>query len=72
MDGTVALMYALIFFVFRLDRIMADYADITRVMLVAFIIAGGVTLALYDVMLGAMAFVYMTKLRPKLFGRAGH
>ena len=71
MDGAVALMYALIFFVFRLDRIMADYADMTRVMLVAFIIAGGVTLALYDVMLGAMAFVYMTKLRPKLFGRAG-
>ena len=71
LNGAIALMYALVFFVFRLDQIMADYADMTRAMLIAMAVIGNITLALYDVMLGMMAFVYVEKLRPKLFGRGG-
>ena len=69
LNGAIAAMYLLIFFVLRLDQIMADYADMTRVMLVAFILLGNLTLALYDRMLGVMAVVYINRLRPRLFGR---
>ena len=69
LNGAIALMYLLIFFVLRLDQIMADYADMTRWMLVAFVILGNVTLALYDRLLTIMAVVYLKKLRPRLFGR---
>ena len=68
LNGAIALMYALVFFVLRLDQIMADYADMTRAMLIAFVLLGNVTLALYDRMLAVMAFVYLKKLRPRLFG----
>lgn len=71
LNGAIALMYALVFFVFRLDQIMADYADMTRVMLAAFVVIGNITLALYDRMLTVAAFVYMAKLRPRLFGHGG-
>ena len=72
LNGAIAAMYALIFFVFRLDQIMADYQEMTRAMLVAFVLLGNVTLALYDRLLGIAAVLYINKLRPKLFGgRAG-
>ena len=69
LNGAIAAMYLMIFFVLRLDQIMADYADMTRVMLIVFILLGNLTLALYDRMLGIMAVVYINKLRPRLFGR---
>lgn len=69
LNGSIALMYALVFFVLRLDQIMAGYADMTRALLVAFVLLGNLALALYDRMLGVMAFVYLQKLRPRLFGR---
>ena len=72
LNGAVALMYALVFFVFRLDQIMADYADVTRAMLVAFIVIGNISLALYDRLLGIAGFIYLNRLRPRLFGHGGN
>ena len=59
-------MYALVFFVLRLDAIMADYQDMTRAMLIAFILLGNFVLVVYDRLLGIMAILYLKKLRPKL------
>ena len=60
-------MAALIFYVFRMDQIIAEYREMSRVMLVAFILLANVTLVLYDRLLNIMLIVYVRKLRPKLF-----
>lgn len=60
-------MAALIFFVFRMDQVIAEYREMGRVMLVIFILLANVTLLLYDRLLGIMAGIYLKKLRPRLF-----
>lgn len=72
LNGAIALMYALVFYVLRLDQIMADYADVSRAMFVAFVVLGNVSLFFYDRLLSIMAVVYVTKLRPRLFGHGGN
>ena len=66
-DGAAAAMAALIFFVLRMDEIIAEYREMGQAMLAAFILLGNVTLALYDRMLGIALVVYVKRLRPKLF-----
>jgi hypothetical protein len=60
-------MAALIFFVFRMDQVIAEYREMSRAMLAVFILLANVTLVLYDRLLNIMAVVYLKKLRPKLF-----
>ena len=60
-------MAALIFFVLRMDQIIAEYREMGRAMLIAFILLANVTLLLYDRLLGILAAVFLTRLRPKLF-----
>ena len=66
-NAAIAAMYALIFFVLRLDQIMADYQDMTRLMLALTLLLGNVTLAVYDVLLGRFALVYVRRFRSRLF-----
>ena len=70
LNGAIAVMYLAVFFVLRLDQIMADYADMTRAMLVAFVVLGNVALAMYDRLLSVALVIYVRRLRPRLFG--GH
>ena len=63
----IGAMYALIFFVLRLDQVLADYQDMSRAMAVVMLLIGNVTLALYDVVLWRFAALYIARLRPKLF-----
>lgn len=60
-------MMALVFFVLRMDQVVAEYREMGRVMLVAFILLANVTMVLYDRLLSIMLVVYVRKLRPKLF-----
>ena len=60
-------MAALIFFVLRMDQVIAEYREMSQVMLIAFILLANVTLILYDRLLNVMAVLYLKKLRPKLF-----
>ena len=62
-------MAALIFFVFRMDQVIAEYREMSRAMLIAFILLANLTLLLYDRLLGIWAGMYLKKLRPKLFRR---
>ena len=66
-NACIGAMYGLIFFVFRLDQIMADYADMTRLMLVAMLLLGNATLIAYDIVLGRFTIIYILRLRGKLF-----
>ena len=63
----IGAMYALIFFVLRLDAIMADYRDATIAMTAAMLLLGNVTLALYDIVLVRFSLLYLGRLRGKLF-----
>ena len=60
-------MAAMIFFVLRMDQVMAEYREMGRAMLIGFIVLANVTLLVYDRLLGIMAVVYVKKLRPKVF-----
>ena len=62
--GTMA---ALIFFVFPMEQVIAEYREMGRAMLIAFVLLANVTLLLYDRLLGLWAGRYLKKLRPKLF-----
>lgn len=66
-NTAIGSMYALVFYVLRLDQILADYRDITRFMTVVMLLMGNFTLALYDFVLVRMAFLYMARLRGLLF-----
>ena len=66
-NAAIAAAYALMFFVLRLDQVLADYREAGRVMAAAMLLLGNVTLALYDVMLTRCAVLYIRRLRPKLF-----
>jgi len=58
---------ALIFFVLRMDQIIAEYREMGRAMLIAFILMANVTLVIYDRLLNILAVLYIRRLRPKLF-----
>ena len=60
-------MAAMIFYVFRMDQVMAEYREMGRAMLIGFIVLANITLLVYDRLLGIMAVVYVKKLRPKVF-----
>ena len=60
-------MAAMIFFVLRMDQVIAEYREMGRAMLVGFIVLANITLLVYDRLLAIMAVVYLKKLRPKIF-----
>lgn len=69
LNASIAVMYGLAFYVLRIDQIMADYQDVTRVSLIALIVLGNLTLYLYDRLLFIGAWLYVKKYRSKLFGQ---
>ena len=68
MGGCVGAMYALIFFVLRLDQVLSDFADLTRATLILTLALGALTLALYDQALTRFAVAYLKRIRPRLNG----
>ena len=60
-------MAAMVFYVFGMDQVMAEYRKMGRAMLIAFIALANVTLLVYDRLLAILAVVYIRKLRGKLF-----
>lgn len=67
LDGCIGLLYIAIFFVLRMDQIMADYKDATAITLFLLFLLGNFTLVLYDRLLMIGAYLYIKKMRPKLF-----
>ena len=65
-NACIAAMYALIFYVLKLDQVLADYEEMTRAMAALTLLLGNVTLAVYDVALVRFAAVYLRRLRPRL------
>lgn len=62
-NAAAGLMLLSIAFVFNMTSVLAEYAEMTRVMLIAFVIIANITLLLYDRLLGIMMVIYRRKLR---------
>lgn len=71
-DGAMLAQLALMAWVLNMRQVLAEYAGMTRAMLVAFVLLANVTVLLYDRMLTVMLAVYLKKLRPKLFHGENH
>lgn len=65
-NAAAGAMLMLIAYVLQWQAIMAEYAEMSAVMLAAFAVMANVTMLLYDRVLMIMMFIYMKKLRPKL------
>ena len=63
----IGAMYALIFYVLKLDQVLADYRDMTRWMTALTLLIGNITLGLYDIVLVRFSMLYLARLRGKLF-----
>ena len=61
-------MYALIFFLLKLDQVMADYQTLNHITLVLLALLGNFTLILYDRLMTIGTVLYIKKYRPRLFG----
>lgn len=60
-------MLALVFYVLRMDQIVAEYREMGRAVLIAFALLANFTLLVYDRLLNSVLILYAKKLRPKLF-----
>ena len=69
-DAAMLAQVALMAWVLNMRQVLAEYAEMTRVMLAGFVVISNVTMLLYDRMLTVMTLIYLKKLRPKLFRSA--
>ena len=66
-NTAIIAMYALIFYVLRLDQVLSDYRDVSRAMAISMLALGNLTLVFYDIALLRFAALYVKRLRPRLF-----
>lgn len=65
-DLAAGLMMLLIAYVFNMQAIVREYAEMTKMTLIVFIIMANFTMLVYDRMLAVLSVVYVRKLRPIL------
>ena len=70
-DAAMLAQIALMAWVLNMRAVMAEYSQMSSVMLAAFAALANVTMLLYDRMLSVMAYMYIRRLRPKLSGTRG-
>ena len=59
-------MAALIFFVLRMDEVIAEYREMGRAMAAAFAVLANVTMALYDRLLKIWMALYVRRVRRRV------
>ena len=64
LNASAGAMLLCVAFVFVMPAVMAEYAEMSRAMLVVFALLAIATLLLYDRLLGIMMIVYERRLRP--------
>ena len=65
-NGCILAMYALVLWVFQMDRIIAEYREMGLVLTVLTLVLGNLCLILYDRMIVTFTGIYVYKLRDKL------
>ena len=65
-NGAALAMAALIFFVLRMDEVIAEYREMGRAMAAAFAVLANVTMALYDRLLKIWMALYVRRVRRRV------
>ena len=63
---SIGIMYALIFFVFRMQAIIAEMQELGIIMNAVTLLIGNITLLMYDRVLKVFTSIYIHKIRDKL------
>ena len=62
----IALAYALLIFLFQMDQLLREYAEMGMALTIACLLLGNISLLLYDRLLGIFTALYVNRLRGKL------
>lgn len=62
----VLLAYGLMLYVFKLNEVAADFAEIQKWMLAVMLLLANVSFLIYDVLINRIELQYLVRLRPKL------
>ena len=65
-NGAALAMAALIFFVLRMDEVIAEYREMGRAMAAAFALLANVTMALYDRLLAIWRTLYVRRVKKRV------
>lgn len=66
LNAAVLAAYSLMIFVFRMDAVSRDFAEMERCFLIAFLLLANISFVLYDFLIDRLEIVYHARLRPKL------
>lgn len=58
--------YALMIFVFRMESIAQEYAQMKLILLLALLLLANISFVIYDLLIGRLEIYYHVRLRPKL------
>ena len=58
--------YALMIFVFRMEAIAQEYAQMQLYLLIALLLLANLSFVIYDLLIGRLEIYYHVRLRPKL------
>ena len=65
-NAAVFASYSLMIFVFRMDAVSAEFAQMERYLLVVLLLLANLSFILYDILIGRLEIIYHVRIRPKL------
>lgn len=65
-NAAILAAYSLMIFVFRMDAVSADFAQLERYLLAVFMVLSNVSFVLYDILIDRIEILYHVRIRPKL------
>ena len=65
-NAAVFAAYSLMIFVFRMDAVSAEFAQMERYLLVVLLLLANLSFILYDILIGRLEIIYHVRIRPKL------
>ncbi|MDR0890066.1 MAG: hypothetical protein LBM28_05420 [Oscillospiraceae bacterium] len=66
LNAALAAAYGLMYFVFRLGSVVADFQEVGKFLLLAGLLLANISFLIYDVLIGRLEILYHLRLRPKL------
>lgn len=65
-NAAIAAAYALMIFVFRMDAVSAEFAQMERYLLIVLLVLADISFVLYDLLIDRLEIFYHVRIRPKL------
>lgn len=65
-NAAVFAAYSLMIFVFRMDAVSAEFAEMERYLLIVLLVLANISFVLYDILIDRLEIFYHVRIRPKL------